>query len=145
MKDFVPSMGSKIQTNSASARSAGKLLADQAMIRIGELHHVAQRRLRLAVGDGDRAGIGLGDDLDGVRKYRRTTLPLASASRSASARNSAGQFIVAFRAAGRGESDCWRSQAMSRRDPRGLGRPAKVIFVPGTSVFGWARKASSSS
>src|SRR5215472_28163 len=40
----------------------GKLLADQAMMGIGELYDLPQRRLRLAIGDGDRTRIRFGDD-----------------------------------------------------------------------------------
>ncbi len=59
IKDFVPSIGSKTQTNSASSRIAAELLAENTVLGKSPFDQRPHRLLGGAVGDGHRAQIGL--------------------------------------------------------------------------------------
>ena len=64
MNDLVPSIGSSTQTNSASVRPCHAPRRGCRAAGTRPVDQLAHRRLGLAVGDGDRARVGLGLDRD---------------------------------------------------------------------------------
>src|SRR5260370_10640342 len=86
IKDFVPSIGSKVQTNSASSRTRPN--SSPTMPWFGKCCSISERIACSAARSAAVAGVrsALSSTVRGLRKYGRIASPAASANRSASAR-----------------------------------------------------------